>query len=173
MLTRRRFLKTAALAGAAAVLPVSSRAATGVRALSLRNLHTGERLDLEYFREGSYDPEAVAEIDHFFRCHFTGESTAMDLRTVDLLAGIQQATDPHRRVEIISGYRSPRYNELLARQGRGVAPNSLHLRGLAIDFTVPGSDTGDLFRLARSFRLGGVGRYPDFVHIDAGRVRYW
>ncbi len=47
------------------------------------------------------------------------------------------------------------------------------MKGLAIGFAVPGIGTGDLFELARSCGFGGVGKYPDFAHIDAGRVGCW
>ncbi len=57
----------------------------------------------------------------------------------------------------------------------GVAHNSLHMRGKAVDIRIPGQNPKLVGRAAKSLRAGGVGIYPssNFVHIDTGRVRYW
>lgn len=143
------------------------------RSLSLYNIHTGERLSVAYFVNGSYDPAAVQSIDYLLRCHYTDEVKAIDVRTLDILAEVVRRSGKNGEVRIISGYRSPAYNDHLLSIGRGVSRNSLHLQGVAIDFALPGASTRDLFAIARSLGSGGVGYYPDFVHIDTGRVRYW
>ena len=86
---------------------------------------------------------------------------------------IKDRLAPGREITIISGYRSPEYNEHLRRLGRRVAAGSLHMAGLAIDFAIDGIGMGELVRTAKLFTAGGVGTYPEFVHIDVGRVRYW
>ena len=57
----------------------------------------------------------------------------------------------------------------------GVAKNSLHVQGQAIDLRMPGVNTLTLRRVAHALARGGVGYYPhsDFIHIDTGRVRQW
>ena len=57
----------------------------------------------------------------------------------------------------------------------GVAANSLHLVGKAIDIRSPGRELHQLQKVALSLRGGGVGYYPqsNFIHVDIGRVRYW
>ena len=64
---------------------------------------------------------------------------------------------------------------MLARKSGGVATQSLHLSGRAIDIRLPGVATADLRKAGLGLQAGGVGYYPDsdFVHIDTGRVRYW
>ena len=54
----------------------------------------------------------------------------------------------------------------------GVATQSLHMDGKAIDIRVPGIKLMHLRDAAASLKLGGVGFYPssDFVHVDTGRV---
>ncbi|HLJ64642.1 MAG TPA: DUF882 domain-containing protein, partial [Stellaceae bacterium] len=76
---------------------------------------------------------------------------------------------------VISGYRSEETNEMLASEHRGVAPNSYHLQGMAIDVRLPGRNLSVLRRAAMAQRGGGVGYYPHshFVHIDVGPVRHW
>lgn len=78
-------------------------------------------------------------------------------------------------LHIISGFRSPEYNQLLIRKGRGVIRHSLHLEGKAIDFRIPGVDLGTVRRVALSLERGGVGYYPrsGFVHLDSGAFRFW
>lgn len=78
-------------------------------------------------------------------------------------------------IEVVSGYRSPKYNLFLHKKGHEVARDSQHLLGHAIDFRLPGVDTWALRELVRSFRLGGVGYYPvnRFVHCDVGPIRFW
>jgi uncharacterized protein YcbK (DUF882 family) len=61
------------------------------------------------------------------------------------------------------------------RHSSGIAENSLHLVGKAIDIRIPGRQLGALRKAAIALQGGGVGYYPksDFVHIDVGRVRHW
>ena len=57
----------------------------------------------------------------------------------------------------------------------GVAKDSMHLTGRAIDIRLPGSALSDVRDAAKELKLGGVGYYAqsDFVHVDTGSVRYW
>jgi uncharacterized protein YcbK (DUF882 family) len=173
MISRRNFIK--ALVGGAVLLPFSNVRAslTRDRSLKMINMHTGERLNVTYFSSGRYDPVALDEINCFLRCHFTGEVKEMDIKLLDLLCKIKDRVARYSEIKIISGYRSPSYNELLIQKGRNVGSNSLHLKGLAIDFSIDGVRKRKLSDIARSFAAGGVGKYRDFVHIDVGRVRYW
>ncbi|HZR45724.1 MAG TPA: DUF882 domain-containing protein, partial [Candidatus Manganitrophaceae bacterium] len=78
-------------------------------------------------------------------------------------------------IHVISGYRSPEYNALLIREGRGAAKKSLHLQGKAIDIRIPAVGLDILRKTALSLEYGGVGYYPQsgFVHLDSGAVRFW
>ncbi len=89
---------------------------------------------------------------------------------LDLLHRLRLRIQTAQPFHIISGYRSAETNAVLHRRSRGVASQSLHMVGQAIDIRVPGIETGEL-KLA----AGGVGYYPqsDFVHVDIGRVRSW
>ena len=120
-----------------------------------------------------YDRDAIGRINNLLRCHYSNEIKPMDIRVLDLLCDIKDITGRNKEVYIISGYRSPAYNEYLRRTGRGVVKDSLHLQARAIDFRIPNVNNNKLAVLAKSFYTGGVGKYPDFVHIDTGRVRYW
>lgn len=175
MISRRRFLKTALAASAA--LPFGARTARASqrteRSLNLYNIHTDESLDVCYFSDGRYDYEALERINYLLRCHYSNEVKVIDVGVLDLLSEIKDIIARDEPIKIISGYRSPQYNEYLRELGRHVARNSYHLRGLAIDFAFAGIGTKKIAGIAKSFDSGGVGRYPDFVHIDVGPVRYW
>jgi uncharacterized protein YcbK (DUF882 family) len=76
---------------------------------------------------------------------------------------------------VVSGYRSPETNHMLYMRSSGVASNSYHIQGMAIDLRCEGRDLSQVHGAAMSLRCGGVGYYPrsDFVHVDCGPVRCW
>ena len=78
-------------------------------------------------------------------------------------------------VEVLSAYRSPTTNAWLASVSRGVASDSQHMNGNAMDIRFPGVPVFKIRQAARSLDMGGVGFYPrsGFVHLDTGPVRYW
>jgi hypothetical protein len=110
----------------------------------------------------------------FLRDHYTKQSTQADTRLAGVLAAA--AIKFHApRIEVVSGYRSPKYNMMLRKKGHQVARESQHMQGTAVDFRIYGVTTEALREFARSLRLGGVGYYPRtrFIHADTGKVRYW
>ncbi len=173
MMTRRSFLKITMLVIVSGYGGKVYGLDKKERVLNLYNIHTGERLNVKYYSSGSYDNNAMNEINHLMRCHFTNEVKPIHVKVIDLLCDIKDAIGKDKEMLIISGYRSHAYNEYLRKIGRGVVCNSLHIQGRAIDFRVPRVDNRILTTVAKSFYAGGVGTYPDFVHIDDGRVRYW
>lgn len=146
---------------------------TREKVLRLYNVHTGERLFTRYWANGSYDQNEITRINYLLRCHYTNVVRPISIKVIDLLCEIKDGFARGEEISIISGYRSPLYNNLLRRLGRHVSTSSLHLQGLAIDFAIPGIQTKELSKAAIEFQAGGVGRYPDFVHIDVGEIRHW
>ncbi len=112
--------------------------------------------------------------NRFLRCHFTNRPTQMDQRLVSVLL---RAAKKFRvtRVNVVSGFRDPKYNLTLRKKGHQVARNSEHTLGHAVDFRLPGVGIKQLHAWARSLGLGGVGFYSSsrFIHVDVGKVRYW
>lgn len=145
------------------------------RKLWLHNPHTGEALRTVYWAEGSYLPDGVMSVNHLLRDFRTGQILPIDPRLMDLLWTLHRSTGSHVPMEIISGYRSPKTNRMLAQHSRGVARHSLHMKGMAADFRMPDRHMSEVHKLAKSLRAGGVGYYPrsNFVHVDVGPVRYW
>lgn len=145
------------------------------RRLSLYHTHTRESLSLTYAIGDAYLPGALAEADRFLRDHYSGEIGRIDAALLDRLHAVGLALGVPARFEVISGYRGPATNEMLRRRSRGVARDSLHMQGRAIDVRMPGVDLRALCDAALDLRAGGVGFYPEsaFVHLDTGRVRSW
>lgn len=173
--SRRRFICTLG-AGTAVAGPSWVRAASALpRRLRLDNLHTGEKLEVEYFQAGRYLPDALAAINHLLRDFRTGDVGAIDPGLLDQLHGLGTLTGSARAYQIISGYRSPATNAALRRRSGGVASQSLHMRGQAIDIRMADVPLGQLREAALSMRAGGVGYYAasNFVHLDCGSVRAW
>jgi uncharacterized protein YcbK (DUF882 family) len=153
----------------------SSSAPVGPKRIALLNLHTGERLDSEYFRDGIYVPSALAAIEVLLRDFRTGERHAIDPSLMDYLVQVAHTAGVDPAFSVISGYRSPETNAHLREQSTGVAQHSLHIDGRAIDVRVAGVDCADLAAHALGLKRGGVGYYrkSDFVHLDTGAFRTW
>ena len=145
------------------------------RTLSFYNTHTHERLMVTYKKGDTFIPEALKKIDRILRDHRTGDIHPIDPSLMDFLYDLLTEVGNHGEVHIISGYRSPKTNKKLRGRSKGVAADSLHIKGKALDFRLPGTDTVVLRDTARAMKRGGVGYYRklDFVQIDTGRVRYW
>jgi len=181
---RRHFVRggLALALGAAAWRPAKSSTQTSndradeIARLAFVNTHTGESLDVVYREGPRYLADALAEIDRVLRDHRSGDVHEIDRALLDQLVQLRARLDVGKRpFHVISGYRSPRTNAMLASRSSGVASKSLHLQGRAIDIRMPSVDLAVVHRAALSMQAGGVGYYArsDFVHLDTGRVRRW
>jgi uncharacterized protein YcbK (DUF882 family) len=150
-------------------------AATGARRLAFDNLHTGETLDVAYWENGAYLPDALEAVNHVLRDHYNNEVHVIQPQLLDLLTALSHKVGETPRFEVISGYRSPSTNAMLHAESSQVAVSSLHMLGEAIDIRMSGLDLSYLHTAALDLDMGGVGYYPesDFVHVDIGRVRRW
>ena len=143
--------------------------------LSIYNVHTHELLTVRYLdKSGGFDQSALKRLDHLFKCHFTGQIHPIDPKLILLLDTLRSNLGAHERpFELVSGYRSPEYNKLLRKKSSNVAKKSYHLKGMAADIRIAGVDLADIRDTAKRLKAGGVGNYSQFIHIDAGPVRYW
>ena len=148
---------------------------TSPRTLSLFNVNSNESLTVTYWSDGTYRREALNQLNHFLRDSQTGEQTEMDPLLFDVLWHTEEITGFHGTVDVLSGYRSPEHNAWLASVSRGVAQDSQHMNGNAMDIRFPGVPVFKIRQAARSLQMGGVGFYPrsGFVHLDTGPIRYW
>src|SRR6202142_1897211 len=145
-------------------------------ALSLYNLHTGERIEVVFRHGDQFVPGALSKLDYFLRDHNTNEIRHFDPRLYDILSDLTASVGhPGAEIDIVCGYRTPSTNATLRAHTTGVAKNSLHIQADVIDLRMPGVNTLTLRRAALALHRGGVGYYPhsDFIHVDTGRVRQW
>jgi uncharacterized protein YcbK (DUF882 family) len=144
--------------------------------LSLYNVNNRERLSVVYRNSlGEYCEDALQALNWLLRCHITNETTNMDVRVLECLNRLDNSLGGGNEIHIISGYRSPSYNSKLRSLSKGVARNSLHMKGMAIDLAIPGFGLDRIRRTALALAAGGVGYYPasGFVHVDSGSFRSW
>lgn len=177
----RREIVKAGLAGMLASLvpffPAGKAFAStgGAWRVVFRNSHTGESFNGVYRVGNKYLPEAFDRLNYVLRDFRTGEIFPMDPRVIDLMSVIQKKTGQKQPLEVLSGYRSPKTNAGLRHESSGVAKNSFHMYGQALDMRLRGYSTRGLRNIAVNLKGGGVGYYPrsDFIHVDTGSVRSW
>lgn len=164
-----------------ALLPLTTvttlTAASGERTLYLHYTHTNETKRITFRRNGRYDQAGLNELNQFLRDWRRGESTRMDPALFDLIWQVYQDVGASKPIHVVSAYRSPKTNELLRSRSSGVAKNSRHTMGMAMDFYIPGIAIAKLREAALRRQVGGVGYYPTsgnpFIHLDTGNVRAW
>lgn len=178
--SRRKWLALGGISlGAAVVLPTQVLAAVSTpkpRILRMSNVNTGEYFNSEFFEEKGFTSSTLRKLDWFMRDKRNDQVCQMDpalfskLYRIQSLLGLRNA-----EIQIICGYRSPESNAAMHRRSRGVASNSFHMKGQAIDFRIDGVSLSKVCNAAQRLNNGGVGFYPrsNFVHIDTGPVRNW
>ncbi len=110
-----------------------------------------------YNEDGSFNVQALAEINHIFKCRRSGLEHDIDTRLVTILSHVYDHFG-ERRLELLSGYRFQRRT------------TSNHFHGAAADIRVPGIDPRKVRAYVETLDAGGmgVGYYPKvgFVHVD-------
>ncbi|NND50715.1 MAG: DUF882 domain-containing protein, partial [Rhizobiales bacterium] len=153
------------------------RAASDERTISIYNIHTKETVSAKFKRDGVFDKDALARINHVMRDWRIDEPTKMDAQLVDLLWEVHRELGSRKPIHLISGFRSSKTNEMLRRTRGGQAKKSLHIKGMAADVYFPDVPLERLRNAALVRARGGVGYYPrsgqPFVHVDTGSVRHW
>src|SRR5215472_3357964 len=173
-MNRRRFLARAiGLASAPIYGAYAMPAASGGFRLRLVDAHTGATFDSVYRDANGPIPRVVDELCVFLRDQHSGRMTNIDVGVIDFLAEVMAATGQTSAV-VLSAFRTQETNAMLARTTFGVAENSQHLYGRALDVRFP-ARLADVVDVARAMRRGGVGWYPHsgFIHLDTGPLRNW
>lgn len=168
-------LSAAALISTVGVSPVFASAPEGRYNLSVFNLHTHESYEGLYRVGNQYLPESFEHINYTLRDHRTNDIFPIDPRVIDIAAAIHKMSGSRKPFKILSGYRSPKTNKMLNKKSGGVAKQSLHMSGQAIDLALDDVPITRLRDIAVKLKAGGVGYYSrsGFVHVDSGRFRTW
>lgn len=159
----------------AAPVPAPELDLSSPRSLSLMNFNTKEELTVTYWSNGAYHRSALDQLNQFLRDSRDSGVTEMDPLLFDVLWHTARISGYAGTIEVLSAFRSPESNAWLASVSRGVARDSQHMNGNAMDIRFPGVPVFRIRQAARSLNMGGVGFYPrsGFVHLDTGPVRYW
>ncbi|MBN9218096.1 MAG: DUF882 domain-containing protein [Mesorhizobium sp.] len=152
-------------------------ASAETRALRIQHLHTGEKAEIVFKRNGRYDQAGLKKINFMLRDWRRNEPTRMDPRLLDLVWQAYQASGSRSYIHVVSAYRSPATNAMLRSRSKGVARESQHMVGRAMDFFLPDVPLKKLRDIGLRMQGGGVGYYPTsgspFIHMDVGNVRHW
>jgi uncharacterized protein YcbK (DUF882 family) len=167
----------AVLVAVMATLAFAGTASAETRSLKLYFIHTKERAEIVYKRNGRYDQAGLKQINRFLRDWRKNEPANMDPRLLDLVWEVYRSVGARDHIHVVSAYRSPATNAMLRSRSSGVAQKSQHTLGKAMDFYIPGVPLSKLRAAAFKVEGGGVGYYPKsgapFVHLDVGNVRSW
>lgn len=173
--SRRRALARGPEPEIPVVEPIVEQPLPPDRSLDLYCLNTGERLSVDYCRDGRYQARGLRQVDELLRDHRSDEVHEIDPAVLDLLLAIRASVASSDEIHVVSGYRSPQTNRMRFLAGAGVAEHSYHVEGRAVDFFLPDRPLRFVHRAALAMKGGGVGYYPGsgFVHVDNGPLRYW
>lgn len=160
--------------GTLAFFGLSSKQASGARVsraeprrIALQFTHTGAWFRGPFHDGRQYDPGALADFSRVIGDHRTGQVKDVDPRLLDLLWRLSEGLQL-RSFACVSGYRCPSSNLLV-----GGVDDSQHLAARAVDLWFPAERQAEVIDRAVDLRLGGVGAYATFVHLDVGAVRFW
>ena len=176
---RQTWLRLAAAAffGLFAAFASIGAAQAETRTLKLYYVHTGERAEIAFKRDGVYLKEGLNQLNRFLRDWRRNEPTRMDPRLFDLVWSAYRSTGARDYIHVVSAYRSPATNAMLRRTRGGQAEKSQHMLGKAMDFYIPGVSLKKIREAGMKMQGGGVGYYPrsgsPFVHLDVAGVRAW
>ncbi|MDL1466216.1 YcbK family protein [Yersinia pestis] len=175
---RRKWLTLGGVALGMSLLPgpvFATLSTPRPRILTLNNLNTGESIKAEFFDGRNYNKDELSRLNHISRDYRANKVKKIDPRLFDQLYRLQVLLETTKPVQLISGYRSLGTNNELREHSRGVAKQSYHTKGQAMDFHIEGIQLSYIRKAALKMRAGGVGYYPrsNFVHIDTGPTRAW
>lgn len=181
---RRVSLKTVTFSAVALIgvaggaRPIQNAVAQGeTRSLTIYHAHTKEQETVTYRRSGAYDAAGLQKLNWMLRDWRMDEETRMDPQLFDILWEVYRVSGSSSPIHVVSAYRSPGTNAMLARRSRGVAKNSQHMSGRAMDFNLPDVSMATVRDIGLRLQNGGVGYYPrannPWVHLDTGGVRHW
>ncbi|PHM37916.1 YcbK family protein [Xenorhabdus innexi] len=175
---RRKWLGVSMVALGLGLLPQHALATLTTprpRILRVDNLHTGEKIKAEFFDGHHYNKSELIRLNYLFRDYRQNETKKIDPKLFDQIYLLQMMMGINKPVQLVSGYRSLKTNNMLRHASSGVAKHSYHTRGQAMDFHIDGMKLSHIRKAALKMRAGGVGFYPksNFIHIDTGPVRTW
>lgn len=179
--SKRGFITKSALALFSLLTPslffakTSSKSAKG-RLMHFKSVNTGEKLAVFYKPGRGFSQKDTIKLRYLLRDRRTQLQHNIDNKLYDKIFHLQNSLKAqNKEILIICGYRAPKTNKMMRAHSKGVAKNSYHINGQAIDLRIDGVSLSTLRRVALKTTHGGVGYYPrsNFVHLDTGPKRNW
>jgi uncharacterized protein YcbK (DUF882 family) len=132
-----------------------------VETFVLHSVNTLETVNVRYV-DGVLDPASEQQVNHLMRCLRTERAKQIDPRLIAALRDI--AREAGGRLDLVSGYRAPRWHE-----------HNYHVRGEAADIRVPNMPARKLRNIARKLGVPGIGWYPttNMIHVDVRDDPYY
>jgi uncharacterized protein YcbK (DUF882 family) len=185
--SRRQFITSTGAATLVGMIPANAIAAETrldilkpaiIPYVRMHNVHTGEKISSTFYWDGQYDQNELRRLDWFLRDWREDVYVEMSRNLFWAAAALGQAAqqDGHSgEIDVLSGYRTKKTNNMLRRKGHKAAKDSRHLKGQAIDLTMAGVSVSALYSYVRWMDFGGAGHYPrnNFIHMDTGPKRSW
>jgi uncharacterized protein YcbK (DUF882 family) len=143
--------------------------------IHIKNMHTGqEAAAILVNPDGSFNEAGFAKIDEVFEFPTKEKGEHISPRLLFMLDYFSDLVAPGKLIKMESGYRSPEYNTTLRNGGGNVAKTSIHMDGMALDFSIDGVNGKKLWEIIKSKDCCGVGHYGGTsVHLDAAKPRFW
>lgn len=151
------------------------KGAGDIRQFKMRAQRSGETINIIYWIDGKYVKPALQEISYLMRDWRNDQYMEMNPANIDNIAAVQNLLDTDEPFMLLSGYRTPATNAMLAARSRRVAKDSYHTKGMAADLRLQSRSMTQVSAAAQALNGGGVGRYyrSNFTHIDCGPNRTW
>lgn len=153
---RRKWLSLGGIALGVSFLPNTVLAALSTPKpglLRFRNINTGDTFSGEFNLARGFSASNLKKLDYLLRDKRNNKVHKMDPRLFHKFYQIQKNLGlRNTEIQIICGYRSPTSNAAMHRKSRGVASNSYHMRGQAIDFRIDGVPLARVKRAAESLK---------------------
>lgn len=178
-LSRRRWLSLGGIVLGASLLPTTVNAIVSTpkpMILRLRNVNTGDVVNAPYTSTVGFNAKILNQLNYLMRDRHENKVKAIDPALFFKLTQIQSRLGARNtEILVLSGYRTAKTNASLRSRSRGVASNSYHIQGKAVDFYIKDIPLVKVKQAAESLNNGGVGFYPrsNFVHVDTGPARTW
>lgn len=145
------------------------------RKVRLINQRTGENINIVYWANGRYIPEAIVEVSFFLRDWRYNEVSRVDTALIDILSTLSKMMDTEEPFLILSGYRTAKTNSILRANIEGLTISSFHNRAMAVDIRMKSRSMSNIFKASVAIGGGGVGVYggANYTHLDSGPIRTW
>ena len=144
--------------------------------LRLKNANTGEILLLDILKGHTLADLGQRNINQFCRDWRRNEIIDYDMQVLQIFLNVCSEVvkeGEELEVYVTSAYRSKQTNDYLRKKNSGVAQNSYHIQGKALDFSFPQKDKLVTENALHKHASGGLGVYRNFYHIDSGPKRRW